>query len=162
MPGSGGRIGAAPGDSTSLSYYSVVTSPVTWFLSSTVFFLDEMPVPAQRVRQSIANCTRNVFSVATRRLDSCSIEPPTWYGSTEFAYETYGPRSTMRISAFSSILRRRAAHDAPPATPPTMMTFTIRLLFRYGKSMTPIHNPVPGLPPRDRSTRILVQGTQSS
>ncbi len=34
-------------------------------------------------------------------------------------------RSTMRISAFSSSRRRRAAHDAPPATPPTMMTFMI-------------------------------------
>jgi hypothetical protein len=31
----------------------------------------------------------------------------------------------MRISAFSSSLRRRAAHDAPPATPPTMMTFIV-------------------------------------
>jgi hypothetical protein len=29
----------------------------------------------------------------------------------------------MRISAFSSNLRRRAAQDAPPATPPTMITF---------------------------------------
>jgi len=38
IPGKGGRIGAAPGESTSLSYFSVVTSPVTWFLSSTVFF----------------------------------------------------------------------------------------------------------------------------
>jgi hypothetical protein len=33
----------------------------------------------------------------------------------------------MTISAFSSSLRRRAAQDAPPATPPTMMTF-IRML----------------------------------
>jgi hypothetical protein len=30
---------------------------------------------------------------------------------------------TMRISDFSSSLRRRAAHDAPPVTPPTMMAF---------------------------------------
>ncbi len=51
-----------------------------------------------------------------------------WYGSPQFAYDTYGPRSTIRISAFSSSLRRRAAHDAPPATPPTMMTFMMRLL----------------------------------
>jgi hypothetical protein len=29
----------------------------------------------------------------------------------------------MMIAAFSSNLRRRAAHEAPPATPPTMMTF---------------------------------------
>ncbi len=50
MPGSGGRIGAAPGDSTSLSYFSVVTSPVTWFLSSTVFCCGEMPTTSQRVR----------------------------------------------------------------------------------------------------------------
>jgi hypothetical protein len=30
----------------------------------------------------------------------------------------------MRISAFSSNLRRRAAQDAPPATAPTITTFT--------------------------------------
>ena len=29
----------------------------------------------------------------------------------------------MMISAFSSSLRRRAAQDAPPATPPTMIDF---------------------------------------
>ncbi len=51
------------------------------------------------------------------------MTPPTWYGSPQFAYDTYGPRSTMRISACSSSLRNRAAQDAPPATPPTMMTF---------------------------------------
>ena len=34
----------------------------------------------------------------------------------------------MMISAFSSNLRRRAAHDAPPATPPTMMTFMSALV----------------------------------
>jgi hypothetical protein len=40
----------------------------------------------------------------------------------------------MRISAFSSNLRSRAAHDAPPATPPTMMTFISSpfLLFFFG------------------------------
>src|SRR6266581_3704992 len=48
---------------------------------------------------------------------------PTWYGNPQFANETYGPRSTIRISACSSNLRRRAAHEAPPATPPTMITF---------------------------------------
>jgi hypothetical protein len=31
----------------------------------------------------------------------------------------------MMISAFSSSLRKRAAHDAPPATPPMMTTFKI-------------------------------------
>jgi len=46
-------------------------------------------------------------------------------GSPQFAYDTYGPRSTMMICAFSSNLRRRAAREAPPATPPTMMTFMI-------------------------------------
>jgi hypothetical protein len=30
----------------------------------------------------------------------------------------------MRISAFSSNLRSLAAHDAPPATPPTIIVFT--------------------------------------
>jgi len=65
-----------------------------------------------------------VLDVAARRLDSSALTPPTWYGIPQFAYETYGPRSTIRISAFSSSLRRRAAHDAPPATPPTLMTFT--------------------------------------
>ena len=73
-------------------------------------------------------CARKSCSLATRRLDSFGITPETWYGSPQFAYETYGPRSTMRISAFSSSLRRRAAHDAPPATPPTMMTFMLALL----------------------------------
>src|SRR5208283_254859 len=34
----------------------------------------------------------------------------------------------MMISAFSSSLRNRAAQEAPPATPPTMMTFMINLL----------------------------------
>jgi hypothetical protein len=29
----------------------------------------------------------------------------------------------MMISAFSSNLRSRAAHEAPPAEPPTIMTF---------------------------------------
>ena len=125
MPGSGGRIGAAPGDRTSLSYFSVVTSPVTWFLRSTVFCSGEMPTTSQRVRTSMANCSRNVCSVATRRLDSCAITPPTWYGSPQFAYDTYGPRSTIRISAVSSNRRSRAAQDAPPATPPTMMTFML-------------------------------------
>jgi hypothetical protein len=43
----------------------------------------------------------------------------------------------MRISAFSSNLRRRAAHDAPPATPPTMMTFT-ELLHHDGTVKNPI------------------------
>ena len=54
--------------------------------------------------------------------------PPTWYGSPQLAYETYGPRSTMRMSAFSSSLRRRAAHEAPPATPPTIMIFLFVVL----------------------------------
>ena len=148
MPGSGGRIGAAPGDSTSLSYFSVVTSPVTWFLRSTVFCSGEMPTTSQRVRTSMANCSRNVCSVATRRLDSCAITPPTWYGNPQFAYETYGPRSTIRISALSSNLRRRAAHDAPPATPPTIITFILsyslsscRALVAFLTTMWPQNGP---------------------
>ena len=84
-----------------------------------------MAIASQFVRTSIANCARKTCSFATSRLDSFGITPETWYGSPQFAYETYGPRSTMRISAFSSSRRRRAAHDAPPATPPTMMTFMI-------------------------------------
>ncbi len=82
-----------------------------------------MPTTSQPVRQSTANCSRKTRSLATSRLDSCSMTPPTWYGRPQLAYETYGPRSTMRISACSSNRRRRAAHDAPPATPPTMITF---------------------------------------
>ena len=51
--------------------------------------------------------------------------------------------STMRISAFSSSLRRRAAHDAPPATPPTMTTFMICLLFcRYLARLGPLRHAV--------------------
>ena len=81
-------MGAAPGESTSLSYFSVVTSPVAWFCSWTVFSAAEMPTTSHCVRQSTANIPRNICSVATSRLDSCSIEPPTWYGSPQFAYET--------------------------------------------------------------------------
>ena len=134
MPGRGGRTDGAPGDSTSLSYDSVVTSPVLTFFRSTVFFFGEMETASQFVRASMRCITRNSCSFATRRLDSCGITPETWYGSPQFAYETYGPRSTMRISAFSSSLRRRAAHDAPPATPPTMRTFMIHLPFQNGRS----------------------------
>ena len=78
---------------------------------------------SQPVRQSTLKCRRNTCSLATSRSDSCSITLPTWYGRPQFAYDTYGPRSTMRISASSSSRRSRAAHDAPPATPPTMITF---------------------------------------
>jgi hypothetical protein len=85
-----------------------------------------MAVASHRVLASTLKTARNICSVATRRLDSSAMTPLTWYGSPQFAYETYGPRSTIRISAFSSNLRRRAAHDAPPATPPTMMTFMTR------------------------------------
>jgi hypothetical protein len=44
-------------------------------------------------------------------------------GRPQLAYETYGPRSAMRISTLSSRLSKRAAHNAPPIIPPTMMTF---------------------------------------
>ena len=50
---------------------------------------------------------------------------PDVVGQTAVRVGNIGPRSTMRISAFSSNRRRRAAHDAPPATPPTMMTFMV-------------------------------------
>ena len=36
--------------------------------------------------------------------------------------DTYGPRSNITISVFSSNRRRRAAQEAPPATPPTINT----------------------------------------
>jgi len=75
--GIGGRIGAAPGDSTSLSYFSVVTSPVSAFFRSTVLSLGEMRTASQCVRTSMANCVRKVCSVATSRLDSRGITPPT-------------------------------------------------------------------------------------
>ena len=52
MPGSGGRIGAAPGESTSLSSDSVVTSPVARLRRSTVFAFGEMAIASQRVRAS--------------------------------------------------------------------------------------------------------------
>ena len=105
-----------------------MTSPVATLRRSTVFFFGEMETASQPVRTSMPNMARNVCSVASSRLDSSGITPPTWYGSPQFAYETYGPRSTMRISAFSSSRRSRAAQEAPPATPPTMMTFMISLL----------------------------------
>src|ERR1039457_3877863 len=127
MPGSGGRTEGAPGESTSLSYDSVVTSPVLTLRRSTVLFFGEIEIASQLVLASIAKCARNSCSLATRRLDSFGITPETWYGSPQFAYDTYGPRSTMMISAFSSNLRSLAAHEAPPATPPTMMTFMICL-----------------------------------
>ena len=78
MPGSGGRIGAAPGDSTSLSYFSVVTSPVAWFFNCTVLSFGEIPITSHRVRTSTLKKPLNICSVATRRLDSSGITPPTW------------------------------------------------------------------------------------
>ena len=78
IPGRGGRMGAAPGDSTSLSYFSVVTSPVARFFNCTVLFLGEMPIASQFVRQSTVNIARNICSVDTSRLDSFSMTSPTW------------------------------------------------------------------------------------
>ena len=109
---------------------SVVTSPVATFFRSTVFFCRSMATASQFVRTSTPKIARNICSVATRSLPSSGITPPTWYGSPQFAYETYGPRSTMTISAFSSSRRSRAAQDAPPATPPTMTTFMVFLPLR--------------------------------
>ena len=123
MPGSGGRIDFAPGDSTSLSYDSVVTAPVATSRSSTVFLSGEIFTASHPVRTSTEKKPRNISGLATSRLDSFGITPPTWYGRPQFAYETYGPRSTIRICAFSSSRRNRAAHDAPPATPPMITTF---------------------------------------
>ena len=137
MPGSGGFTERAPGESTSLSYFSVTTSPVFTFRSCTVFSFGAMETASQLVRASTRNCSRNRCSLATSRLDSFGMMPDTWYGRPQFAYETYGPRSTMTISAFSSRRRRRAAQDAPPATPPTMMTFMTCLLARRSASSGP-------------------------
>ena len=53
MPGRGGRTEGAPGDSTSLSYDSVVTSPVVTFFRSTVFFFGSMATASQFVRTSM-------------------------------------------------------------------------------------------------------------
>src|SRR5689334_2952604 len=44
--------------------------------------------------------------------------------------ETSGPRSNTIIWASSDSRRDRAAADAPPATPPTISSFTIETLFR--------------------------------
>ena len=78
MPGSGGRIEDAPGDSTSLSYDSVVTTPVAVSRRSIVLSSAEIRTASQFVRQSTANCSRNSCALATSRLDSFSITPPTW------------------------------------------------------------------------------------
>ena len=130
---------------------SVVTSPVATSRSCTVLSFAEIPIASQPVRQSTANCSRNTRSFATSRSDSCSITPPTWYGNPQFAYETYGPRSTITISACSSSRRSRAAHDAPPATPPTMITFIVltstskRLAVFRARLAGRFAHPVPGL-----------------
>ena len=100
-----------------------MTLPVATSRNSIVLLFGEIFTASQPVLTSTAKNPRNSSALATSRLDSFSITPPTWYGSPQFAYETYGPRSTINISAFSSSLRRRAAHDAPPATPPTITTF---------------------------------------
>ena len=50
-------------------------------------------------------------------------------GQAAVGVGTYGPRSTISISAFSSSRRRLAAQEAPPATPPTMITFIRSLPF---------------------------------
>ena len=110
--------GASSGDSTSLSYDSVVTSPLATSRSWTVLSSAEIPIASQPVRQSTANCSRKTRSFATSRSDSCSITPPTWYGRPQFAKETYGPRSTMTISArfvepAQTRRARGAAGDAP-------------------------------------------------
>lgn len=76
MPGCGGRIVDALGDSTSLLWDSVVTSPVATSRSRTVFISGAMPITSQRVRTLITTWLRNVFSLATGRLDSFSITPP--------------------------------------------------------------------------------------
>jgi len=76
IPGKGGRI-APPRREHELVVFLVVTSPVTWFLSSTVFFLDEMPTPRSASdNRSRTSCER--LFVDTRRLDSFSITPETW------------------------------------------------------------------------------------
>ena len=53
IPGSGGRTEAAPGESTSLSYDSIVTSPVATLRSSTVLRLGEMAIASQFVLVSM-------------------------------------------------------------------------------------------------------------
>jgi hypothetical protein len=105
-----------------------VVSPVAWFLISTCLNFVEIAVTSHIVRTSTLNTARNICSVATSRLDSSGMTPDTWYGNPQLAYDTYGPRSSMTISACSSNRRNRAAHDAPPATPPTMTTFMTVLL----------------------------------
>ena len=78
IPGKGGRTDSAPGDSTSLSYDSLVTSPVSTSRSSMVLVSGRMRTASQLVRTSILNMKRKVSAVATSRLDSFSITPPTW------------------------------------------------------------------------------------
>jgi hypothetical protein len=51
------------------------------------------------------------------------------FSTPQLAYETNAPRSTIRISVFSSSLRRRAAQDAPPARQPKMTTYQHLLPF---------------------------------
>ncbi len=90
-----------------------------------------LPRPRPRSpRNRFARRSRSAYERTPRSPRSGSIPARSrremWYGRPQFAYDMYGPRSTMTISAFSSRLRRRAAHDAPPATPPMMMTFMFR------------------------------------
>jgi hypothetical protein len=54
-------------------------------LGEPVLFFGEIEMASQLVRTLIANCARNIGSLATKRLDSFGMTPDTWYGSPQFA-----------------------------------------------------------------------------
>jgi hypothetical protein len=54
-----------------------MTSPDFTFRSLTCFSLGRISTASQVVRTSMANCSRNSFSLATNKLDSFSMTRPT-------------------------------------------------------------------------------------
>ena len=120
-----------------------------------------MPIASQRVRQSTAN------EVAEHRLRPRPAGSPLprsrrrrgRAGRSSRRRHTV-PRSTMRISADSSRRRSRAAQEAPPATPPMMMTFMVSSFDLTGSSpgdgeLVSSHATVP-------STRFAASGSLKS
>jgi hypothetical protein len=88
----------------------VVSSPLAPLRKCTDSPLREMLIASQFVRTSTLSQALNVCSFKDQQARFLGITPPEmWCGSLQFAYDTYGPRSTMMISASSSSLRRRAA-----------------------------------------------------
>ena len=64
--------------------------------------------------------------IVTSRFSLSEISPPTSYGSSHLANDTYGPRLNRTIWVSSTSGHARAAAEAAPATPPTINSFVIQ------------------------------------